>query len=165
MLLTNWLTTIAERYQATRRTGHCGRRLARRHRRSAIGHRVVAAQSVETLEDRVLLSIGSLPESIVKHTPYLQLGNAPLVGFDGGTDQIEVLWQTIPGGGSGTDDAFTVEYRAAGAPTWIDAGAISTIDTGVESRINHFVAITGLQYDTDYEYRVIHERGGQEVTT
>jgi len=119
----------------------------------------------ERLESRYLLSIGPLPESIVKHTPYLQLGDAPLVGFDGGTDQIEVLWQTIAGRGGGTDDAFTAEYRAAGAPTWIDAGEISTIETGVASRINYSVAITSLQYDADYEYRVIHERGGQEVTT
>ena len=80
---------------------------------------------IELLEDRTLLSIGPLPESTVNHTPYLQLGNAPLVGFDGGTDQIEILWQTIPSGGGGTDDAFDVEYRASGAPTWIDAGAIS----------------------------------------
>ena len=60
MLLGNWLITIAERYQATRRIGRSRRRPVRRHRRSAVGHRFVAAQSVETLEDRTLLSMNTV---------------------------------------------------------------------------------------------------------
>jgi hypothetical protein len=101
------------------------------------------------------------PQFEVKHTPYLQLGDAPL---GSPTDQIEILWQTVPGG-SGSDDSFTVDYRLVGNPTWTGAGPIDTLDTGVGDRVNHFVPITGLQYDTDYEYRVVHSRGGAEVAT
>jgi len=101
------------------------------------------------------------PQFTVNHTPYLQLGNAALGNPN---DQIEILWQTLPAG-IGTQDSFSTEYRLLGSSTWINAGLPGTIDTGVEGRINHFVPITGLQYDSNYEYRVIHERDGSEVTT
>lgn len=101
------------------------------------------------------------PQFEVKHTPYLQLGDAPL---GSATDQIEILWQTLPVG-PGTQDSFTVDYRSVGASPWISAGPVSTLDTGVQGRINHFVPINGLQYDTDYEYRVVHLRSGAQLTT
>ena len=105
------------------------------------------------------------PEYDVKHSPYLQLGDAPLVGLPGsGTDQIEILWQTIPSG-PGSDDSFVVDYRLAGTSTWTSVGSIGTIATGVEGRINHSVVIAGLTYDTDYEYRVIHDRAGVPLAT
>ncbi len=65
MLLINWLTTIADRYQATRRTERSRCRGARHHRRSAVGHRFVEVQSVEILEDRILLALdfGDAPDT------------------------------------------------------------------------------------------------------
>ena len=65
MLLINWLTTIADRYHETRRAGHSRRRSGRHPRRSAAGHRFAAAQSVETLEDRMLLAVdfGDAPDT------------------------------------------------------------------------------------------------------
>lgn len=107
------------------------------------------------------LALAQTPQYDVNHTPYLQLGNAAL---GSATDQIEILWQTKPAG-AGTDDSFTVEYRLDGATTWISAGAPGTIITGVEDRINHTAPITGLLYDTSYEYRVVHNRAGSPVAT
>src|SRR6185295_7984603 len=54
-------------------------------------------------------------------------------------------------------------YRHAGASTWTNSGAIGTINTGVSSRVNRFVDITGLDYDANYDYRVRHLRDGSLV--
>jgi hypothetical protein len=97
----------------------------------------------------------------VKHTPYLQLGDAPL---GGPSDQVEILWQTIPEG-NGTVDSFSVEYRLAGTIPWTASGPIGTLDTGVEGRVNRFVPIHGLAYDTVYEYRMIHRSDGNPIAT
>ncbi len=98
----------------------------------------------------------------VKHTPYLQLGDAPLASTGpgiGDTDQITIVWQTVEGGGIGEpDDFFEVEYRPVGAGSYLPAGPVETLDTGTQTRINHAVTITGLNYHADYEYRVIHKR-------
>jgi hypothetical protein len=102
------------------------------------------------------------PQFEVNHTPYLQLGDASLGSL---TDQLDILWQTIPARGGGTQDSFRTEYRQLGSPTWIDAGTPGTLATGVDNRINHFVSIPGLAYDTEYEYRVVHERDAVPVTT
>ncbi len=110
------------------------------------------------MEDRCLLSTFQ-----VKHSPYLQLGDAPLVGFPGSeTDQIQVIWQTVPDSASG-NDSFVAEYRRPADPTWTSAGATSTINTGIESRVNHFVNVFGLDYDADYDYRVRHMRDGASI--
>ena len=61
---------------------------------------------MEPLEDRRMLAF------TVNHTPYLQLGNAPLTGFDGGADQVEVIWQTT---GTQATDTFTARMRETGA--------------------------------------------------
>ena len=101
----------------------------------------------------------------VKHAPYLQLGDAVLARLPGSeTDQIEILWQTIPAG-PGALDSFAVEFREAAAPDWTAAGPIFTIDTRVGGRINHFVTIKELQYDRDYDYRVVHHRSGIAIET
>ena len=105
------------------------------------------------------------PQVDVKHTPYLQLGNAVLDGLPGAqTDQIEIIWQTVPGG-AGTADSFTLEYRETGAGAWTAAGPISTITTGVGGRVNHFVTIGGVRYKQDYDHRVIHDRAGGTIAT
>ena len=77
MLLINWLRTIAERYHETRSTGRSRHRPARQHRRSAVGHRFLAAQSVETLEDRILLA--------------LDFGDAPDTGVGTGSGNYKTL--------------------------------------------------------------------------
>lgn len=97
----------------------------------------------------------------LKHSPYVQLGNAPLTGYDGGHDQFQLIWQTTAGGGLNVD-YFEVDYSVGGlgATTTINFASVSTIDTGVSGRINHYVDITGLDYDTDYFYTVRHMRNG-----
>ncbi len=106
---------------------------------------------------------GELPYR-VHHSPYLQLGDAPLVGFAGSeTDQVEILWQT-----AGVPDShcrFTVAYRPAGAASWTSAGDPQSIDTGVDSRVVHFVRLAGLDYAADYEYRVQHLRDDRLLNT
>ena len=98
----------------------------------------------------------------VKHQPYLQPGDAPLASTGpgiGDTDQIVIVWQTIESGtGDPPDDFFEVEYRRAGDPTFLPATPIDTLATGVETRANHSVTITGLDYGEQYEYRVTHKR-------
>ncbi len=132
--------------------------IARSHQRARRATATRRWLSVEALEDRCLLS-----RYLVNHTPYLQLGNAPLAGFAGSaTDRVQIIWQTVPASGTG-NDSFVVEYRRAGAATWVDAGSSSTINTGVSSRVNRFVDVTGLDYDADYEYRVRHMRDGSVV--
>ena len=114
-----------------------------------------------TLFSATVVSFAQDPQFDVNHTPYLQLGNATI---GSATDLIEVLWQTKPAG-SGVQDSFTLEYRQVGNFTWINAGSPSTLNTGVEGRINHSRDITGLSYDTNYEYRVTHTRAGNTVVT
>jgi len=59
-------------------------------------------------------TIASAAQFTVKHNPRLQPGNAPLAGYAGSQqDRVDILWQTIPAA-AGTQDSFTVEYRAAG---------------------------------------------------
>ncbi len=106
-------------------------------------------------------SVGEGSQYEVRHTPYLQLGDATL---GSPADRADILWQTVPAG-AGTQDAFAVEYRPAGTTTWLDAGAIGTLDTGTEGRVNHFASITGLDYESEYDYRVIHSRNGSNLAT
>jgi len=96
---------------------------------------------------------------MINHSPRLQLGDQPLVGFaDSATDRVELLWQTMSAG-SGTQDSFTVEYRLDGtAAPWMAAPATSQIPIPTGGRINHYTTITGLSYATDYEYHVRHLR-------
>jgi len=102
------------------------------------------------------------PQYDVKHTPYLQPGNAPLGAI---TDQIDILWQTIPGG-VGVEDDFQVSYRLKGtADPWTLVPSIFQLDTGIDDRINHVASIEGLGYDTEYEYRVIHRQATVTVAT
>ena len=120
----------------------------------------------------VVVNEGS-PQSkvlIVKHQPYLQLGDAPLANTGPGvglTDQIVIVWQTVESGTVGSpSDFFTGEYRLAGSSDpWTSAGAVSQLVTGTGTRVNHWVTVTGLPYATMYEYRVIHKRNpGNPVT-
>ncbi len=128
---------------------------------------VLTATSLDPIDSDIaqISNDGVAPQYTVNHSPYLQPGNAPLVGFSGSnTDQVQVMWQTVPSG-SGTSDSFAVAYRQFGATTWIATGTVSIIDTTVNGRINHFVDIAGLSFDTPYEYQVQHLRGGMLVNT
>ncbi len=100
----------------------------------------------------------------VNHNPYLQLGDAPLDGYAGSeTDQVEVLWQTIPKNSS-VKDSFLVEYRPDNpSASWVAAPQVQKINTGTGNRINHFTEIDGLKFDSDYEYRVKHLNQKGEV--
>ena len=103
----------------------------------------------------------------VNHSPHLQLGDAPLDGFKGSeTDQVELMWQTVPGGGSGTD-SFVVEYRLANSSgPWSKASGSREVNPiGSGGRVNHSVEMDGLAYNTEYEYRVQHFRGNTVVET
>ena len=85
---------------------------------------------------------------LVKHTPHLQLGNAPLIGYANSEfDQVEIIWQTI---GTKSDDSFTVEYRPAiPSEPWTQlSNPIAQLVTGVQDRVNHSVAIDGLGFAT-----------------
>lgn len=95
----------------------------------------------------------------INHSPRLQLGDQPLDGYAGSaTDRVELLWQTMSAG-SGTQDSFAVDYRlAASTDPWIAAPATSQIVIPTGGRINHYTTITGLAYDTDYEYRIRHQQ-------
>ncbi|MFT5523833.1 MAG: hypothetical protein ACI9HK_001782 [Pirellulaceae bacterium] len=112
------------------------------------------------------LTFGATPQYVVNQSPRLQLGNAPLTGFTGSElDQVEVLWQTISAG-SGTQDSFSVEYRLAGSgDNWFDSQAVTQTITGESSRIVQAASIVGLNWDSDYEYRVRHLRGGMILDT
>ena len=108
-----------------------------------------------------------MPTYDVNFQPYLQLGDAPLDGFKGSeTDQVELLWQTLPGSGSG-NDSFVVEYRRANSsgPWKAASGSEQTNNIGTGGRVNHSVEIDGLDYNTEYEYRIQHLRGNTVVET
>lgn len=110
------------------------------------------------------LSTGSAGEGSqydVRHTPYLQLGDAAL---GSPTDRVDILWQTVPAG-SGSQDSFAVQYRPTGTATWLDAGAVGTLDTATQGRVNHFVSIAGLDFESEYDYRVIHSRNESTLAT
>lgn len=117
-----------------------------------------AAVGLDTFSKTV--TIAAAAQYSVKHNPRLQPGNAPLVGFAGGDlDRVDLLWQTIPGG-AGTQDNFTVEYKAAASTgPWLAAALNASVDTGVESRVVRSATITGLNWNSNYTYRVRHFSG------
>ncbi len=126
---------------------------------------------LESLEHRWLLT------AMVKHPPYLQLGDAEL---GAPTDQVEIIWQTI---GDAEPGEFTVEYRLyeepASAYTAVDVTMNPEIRTGLDEsgdptgvpaleRVNRSAVIAGLDYLTvadaatghpRYTYRVLHNGG------
>lgn len=126
----------------------------------ANGVRFSSADASSSADRPALMVSYAEPQYVVNHEPRLQLGNAPLVGFSGSSaDQVEIMWQTVPAG-PGTHDDFQIQYRKVVDSTWTDAGPASKLNTGVEGRINHSVAIQGLAYHTDYRYRVRHRVAG-----
>jgi hypothetical protein len=122
------------------------------------------SEPVETFSQT--LTIAADNQYLMKQTPRLQPGNAPLSGFAGGDfDQVDILWQTVPDG-AGTEDSFEVEYRlAASANPWTAAGAVTQEPTDDGGRVMHLSTILGLEWDTDYEYRMIHRRADVIVNT
>ena len=101
----------------------------------------------------------------VNNSPRLQLGDAPLVGFSGSeTDQVDILWQTVPVG-TGTEDTLLVDYRPAGSQTWLPVNDIVQEDVNTDGRVIHTATILGLAYDASYEYRVRHFRGDVAIET
>ncbi len=121
----------------------------------------------------LLLAVGSTTaaggsasdRSEIRHTPHLQLGDAPLIGYSGSeTDQVRVMWQTVPEG-SATNDSFHVEYRLESAAQWLRARAVVRTDTGVGGRVIHHSDLLGLDFDAGYEYRVQHVRDGVILAT
>ena len=133
---------------------------------SLVMSEALLAASVDVAAEEAPAAVEEIePQYQIKHSPRLQLGDAPLDGYAGSeTDQIEILWQTISAG-TGTEDTFEVVYRLADDPSWIAAGPVRMLDTEVETRVVHSVEVDGLDYDTDYEYRVRHLRGGQELAS
>lgn len=102
--------------------------------------------------------IAANPQFTVNQNPRLQPGNAPLANYPGGNlDRADILWQTIPAG-AGTQDTFTVQYRVSGATVWQAATLNADIATNVESRVVHAASISGLNWNSNYEYRVRHWR-------
>ncbi|MFO0875987.1 MAG: Ig-like domain-containing protein [Gemmataceae bacterium] len=119
---------------------------------------IVDATGAELVSFHQSVQVVTSGQFTVKHTPRLQLGDAPLTGFAGSDrDRVDILWQTIPATG-GTQDSFTVEYRAEGATPWHATGLNTPIDTGVEGRVVRSATISGLDWNSNYEYRVRHWR-------
>ncbi|MCA9248916.1 MAG: DNRLRE domain-containing protein, partial [Planctomycetales bacterium] len=104
-------------------------------------------------------TIAAADQYRVNHPPRLQPGNAPLAGYAGSElDQVDLLWQTVPAD-VGAEDRFTAQYRLAGASqAWSEAGAVDLVDTGVDGRVMHSSSIVGLEWNTEYDYRVRHWR-------
>lgn len=115
---------------------------------------------LEPLEDRRLLAF------TVNHTPYIQLGNAALEGFNAGKDQAEVLWQTT---GTQDTDTFTAEVRETGVTPWTSVSLNAQINTGVNDgpgvRIVHSATLTNLNFNDDYDYQITHLRNGSPIAT
>ncbi len=96
----------------------------------------------------------------INQPPRLQIGDAQL---GSATDQVALIWQTT---GSNSGDSFVVEYRPANSnDSWQTASTPTTIDTTTGGRLNHETTITGLDYDSNYEYRVQHFRNGSLINT
>lgn len=129
------------------------RRTARRNRVGILRRRPLR---IEPLEDRRLLAFA------VNHTPYIQLGNAALDGYNAGLDQAEVLWQTT---GTQDTDTFTAEVRETGTTPWTSVSLNAQINTGVGGRIVHSATLTNLNFNDDYDYQITHLRGGNPIAT
>ena len=96
----------------------------------------------------------------VNQPPRLQIGNTQL---NNTSDRVSLIWQTT---GSDSGDSFKVEYRPANSNrSWQVASPSTSFDTSVGSRTNHEANITGLNYNSDYEYRVQQIRDGAVVDT
>ena len=108
----------------------------------------LAAAVLETLEERRMLSL------TVNHHPYLQMGDAALGAAN---DQMEIMWQALETVDNVTS-TFTVEYRVAtpGAIWSAPQPPTARLDLTVEPRENYNFVLTGLNYNTEYEYRVCH---------
>lgn len=121
------------------------------------------ALSESQIQDLYVTGSGNdIPESqefTVNHTPYVSQGNAPDIDYSS-TDQFSVMWMTIPHNDGGSDDSFVVEYKENSSSDWLSApNATATVATGVQNRIVYQAVIDGLNWDTSYDYRVIHYRG------
>ncbi|NNC42603.1 MAG: fibronectin type III domain-containing protein, partial [Acidimicrobiia bacterium] len=94
----------------------------------------------------------SADEHSLIREPYLQLGDAPLVGYAGShQDQVEVIWQS-----NGTPlEPISFHYRRSNSDSWTQLTSIRH-DELTEGRVNHSVVLKGLDFDTRYEYRVEH---------
>ncbi len=98
-------------------------------------------------------------DGAVIREPYLQLGNAPLVGYPGaGGDQVEVIWQSL----GMPRDPFTFEYRHAESTAWTELPAIIAVAVG-DGRVNHSVVVRDLDFDELYRYRVRYGASSYEA--
>jgi hypothetical protein len=113
-------------------------------------------------ESAVRASVLAAPQYLVHQTPRLQPGNAPLAGTpaDDGKDRVDLLWQTMRAG-EGLSDEFVVEFRPLGSAAWQAALMHVPFDTGFDTRRMHSASLRGLDWDSVYEYRVQHWRGGE----
>ena len=90
--------------------------------------------------------------------PYVQLGDAPAGAV---SDQFAIVWQTMTLATQGPDqDHFEVEYRLMGSSVWLPGPPPEIRYIGSESRRNHAATVVGLNFDSEYEYRLIHYRNG-----
>jgi hypothetical protein len=109
------------------------------------------------------LTVASSSQYTIKYRPYLQPGNAALVGtpayVQSPFDRADIMWETQAGAG-GTQDSFTVDFRPAGiGAQWQAATQNTPINTGDSGRIVRSASITGLNWNSDYEYRVRQLQG------
>ena len=94
----------------------------------------------------------------INQDPRLQIGNAPL---NSTTDQVALIWQTT---GERENDVFFVQYRPTDSDTrWKTASVPNSFEINTEDRLNHATTITGLDYNREYEYRVLHARNNRLV--
>ena len=71
-----------------------------------------------------------------------------------GTDQIEILWQTLTVDETETDE-FRVEYRPSGQPTW-ESVPLNEPILATGKRTIHSSTIKQLEWKKEYDYRVHH---------
>ena len=94
--------------------------------------------------------------------PYVQLGN-PILGDT--HDQFVIAWETLTKRTGGPNaDRFEFQYREVGDPSWTAIGIPPATPVNSASRLHHAVTVPNLDFDTDYEYQVVHLRNGTPVT-
>ena len=90
--------------------------------------------------------------------PYVQLGN-PTPGDT--HDQFVIAWETLTKRTGGPNaDRFEFQYREAGDASWTTIAVPPATPVNSASRLHHAVTVPNLNFDTDYEYQLVHLRNG-----
>ena len=94
--------------------------------------------------------------------PYVQLGN-PILGDT--SDQFVIAWETLTKRTGGPNaDRFEFQYREVGDPSWTAVAVAPPTTVNSASRLHHAVTVPNLDFDTDYEYQLVHLRNGAPLT-